>query len=64
MIYRYLIYEKDGTLQCWGKTALFNNDAEQLDKYLTRKYGRYIQKVVKRDKEMEIVSQHMENLMD
>ena len=37
---------------------------EQLDKYLTRKYGRYIQKVVKRDKEMEIVSQHMENLMD
>lgn len=37
---------------------------EQLDKYLTRKYERYIQNVVKRDKEMEIISQHMENLMD
>ena len=37
---------------------------EHLDKYLTRKYERYIQNVVKRDKEMEIISQHMENLMD
>ena len=27
MTYRYLIYEKDGTLYCWGKTGLFNNDA-------------------------------------
>ena len=37
---------------------------EQLDNYLTRKYERYIQNVVKTEKEMEIISQHMENVID
>ena len=37
MIYRYLIYEKDGTLQCWGKTALFNNDARTTGQLFNQK---------------------------
>ena len=37
---------------------------EQLDNYLTRKYERYIQNIVKTEKEMEIISQHMENVID